>query len=87
MTIAEKTIVYDGQTYKPGEEIPDLGSLECIEAVGNKRSYFGFQEDQGKLPTYKNLASGSDATLVDPTGSNGTKVLYYHSPSKTWYEL
>lgn len=87
MAKATAKTVYDGQTYEVGEEIPDLGSLECTDVVGNKRSYFGFQEDEDKLPTYDNLGGGSDATLVDPSGTNATKILYYHTKSKAWYPL
>jgi len=80
-------IIFDGQAYDDPAAIPDMGSLECTDVVGNKRSYFGFVSDRDKLPTYDGLASGSDATLVDPTGGSSTIVLYYHKPTKTWYPL
>lgn len=31
---ADRNIVYDGQNYKEGEEIWDLGSFECIDVEG-----------------------------------------------------
>ena len=37
MAVADKTMVVDGQTYYPGDTIPDLGSLVCVSADGNKR--------------------------------------------------
>lgn len=79
--------VYDGQTYPDESFKPDLGNLVCIGVNGTQRSYFGFLEDESKLPTYDNLASGSDATLVDKAGASATKVLYYHAPTKAWYAL
>ena len=59
MAVADKTMVVDGQTYYPGDTIPDLGSLVCVEAVGNKRSYEGKVADQSKLPI--SLESGGDS--------------------------
>ena len=78
--------VYDGQVYNDPAEYPDLASLECIGINGAQRSYFGLKVDKDKLPTYDNLASGSDATLVDPAGGS-TIVCMYHAPTKTWYQL
>lgn len=81
MAIAESTIVYDGQTYQKGDTLPDLGSLICVEAQGNKRSYEGMISDFSKLPTY--VDNGSSALLYNGTGT--TKV--YHFLNGTWYEL
>ena len=90
MAVADKIMVVDGQTYYPGDTIPDLGSLVCVEAlgslvcveaVGNKRSYEGKVADQSKLPTY--VDDGSSALLYDGAGT--TKVL--HFLGGTWYEL
>lgn len=81
MAVADKTMVVDGQTYYPGDTIPDFGSLVCVEAVGNKRSYEGKVADQSKLPTY--VDDGSSALLYDGAGT--TKVL--HFLGGTWYEL
>lgn len=73
--------VYDGQTYQVGEEIPDLGSFECVEVSGTRRSYVGLFTDIDKLPKYDNLGTGSSAQCVD-TGD----FYYYHAPTKTWYQ-
>ena len=81
MATTDKTVVVDGQIYYPGDTIPDLGSLVCVEAVGNKRSYEGKVADQSKLPTY--VDDGSSALLYDGAGT--TKVL--HFLGGTWYEL
>lgn len=85
MAKAEKTIiVVDGQTYKPGEEIWDLGSLQCIEVRGNQRDYQGFVADKLKLPKYNNLGTGSTATLIDPNGIESTIIGKYDAPTKRW---
>lgn len=81
MAVADKTMVVDGQTYHPGDTIPDLGNLVCVEAVGNKRSYEGKVADQSKLPTY--VDDGSSALLYDGAGT--TKVLHFLNGQ--WYEL
>lgn len=47
----------DGQFYKPGQDVPDMGTLVCTSAQGNIRSYEGLAKDVGKLPTY--VATGS----------------------------
>ena len=31
----------DGQFYKPGQDVPDMGTLVCTSAQGNVRSYEG----------------------------------------------
>lgn len=81
MAVADRTMVVDGQTYHKGDEIPDLGSLVCVEAIGNKRSYEGKVADQSKLPTY--VDDGSSALLYDGAGT--TKVLHFLNGQ--WYEL
>lgn len=82
MAKADKTIVYDGQTYYAGQEIVNLGSFECVSVVGNKREYWGLSVDTDKLPKYDNLSTGSTALCLD-TG----EILGYHSPTKTWYKI
>lgn len=79
--VAEFSMVVDGQHYNKGEEIWDLGSFECTDVEGNKRSYMGLSIDISKLPKYPNLATGSFALCLD-TGQN----FFYHAPTKTWYE-
>ena len=81
MATTDKTVVVDGQIYYPGDTIPDLGSIVCVEAVGNKRSYEGKVADQSKLPTY--VDDGSSALLYDGAGT--TKVLHFLNGA--WYEL
>ena len=81
MAVADKTMVVDGQIYYPGDTIPDLGSLVCVDADGNRRSYEGKVADQPKLPTY--VSDGSSALLYDGAGT--TKVLHFLNGA--WYEL
>ena len=33
------TVKQDGQFYKPGQDVPDMGTLVCTSAQGNIRSY------------------------------------------------
>ena len=75
-----RTIVVDGQIYKEGETVHDLGSFECVGTDGNKRFYSGLSADVNKLPKYENLATDSSSKCLD-TGD----FYFYHSPSKTWY--
>ena len=80
--IADKTMVVDGQTYQPGEEIWDLGSFECVGTDGNKRFYSGLSVDAPqKLPRYANLGTDSYAKCLD----NGD-FYYYHNQSREWYK-
>ena len=83
MAVADKTMVVDGQTYYPGDTIPDLGSLVCVEAVGNKRDYEGLLTDVSKLPHY--VESGSSALLFD--GGGNTELYEFHKPTDKWYKL
>lgn len=32
------TVKQDGQTYPPGTDVPDMGSIVCTEASGNVRA-------------------------------------------------
>ena len=82
--IADTVTVVDGQTYQPGEEIWDLGSLQCIAVHGNRRDYQGFIQDVNKLPKYKNLGTGSMAELLDPTGQQKVLIAKYDNPTKQW---
>ena len=83
MAVADKTMIVDGQTYYPGDTIPDLGSLVCVSADGNKRDYEGLLADASKLPHY--VDTGSSALLYDGTGN--TEVYEFHRPSDKWYKL
>lgn len=80
---ADKNMVYDGQTYKKGEAIHDLGSFECVSVDGKQRNYEGLSYDAPmKLPQYDDLETGSSALCLD-TG----EYYKYHAPTKTWYML
>lgn len=76
--IADKNTVIDGQSYKKGEEIWDLGSFKATEVNGNIRSYDGLSKDVSKLPHY--VETGSSA-YCDDTGD----VYIYEKTSDTWY--
>lgn len=80
MAIAESTTIVDGHEYRKGQELPDLGSWECVEVEGGKRSYQGLSGDIDKLPKYDDLDTGSSAMCLD-TGD----FYFYHAPTKTWY--
>lgn len=70
----------DGQVYLPGEEVPDLGSLRCVEKNGKVRSYEGLSKDKDKLPNY--VATGSTCLMID------TSDFYkYEETTQTWYKL
>ena len=56
------TVKQDGQFYKPGQDVPDMGTLVCTSAQGNIRSYEGLAKDVGKLPTY--VATGSSILAI-----------------------
>ena len=77
---ADHTIIFDGQTIKPGEEIPDLGSFVATEAKGNIRHYEGLSADVSKLPKY--VDTGSSALCLD-TG----QYYKFHKDTQMWYEL
>lgn len=80
-------VVFDGQTYKNENDIPDMGSIQCVEVRGNQRDYQGFVQDSQKLPKYDNLGTGSNATLIDPNGIESTIIGKYDALTKTWYNL
>lgn len=75
-------VIYDGQRYENEADVPDLGSLYCVEANGNQREYRGLSADASKLPKYDNLETGSSCLMLD------TKEYYeYLAYNKTWYKL
>lgn len=59
------TVKQDGQIYKPGQDVPDMGSLVCVSSEGNIRSYEGLAADIQKLPLY--VGTGS-SFLASDTG-------------------
>ena len=80
-------VVFDGQTYENENDIPDMGSIQCVEVRGNQRDYQGFVQDSQKLPKYDDLGTGSSATLIDPNGTESTIIGKYDAPTKNWYNL
>lgn len=85
--IAQSLTVYDGHTYKAGEEIPDLGSMVATSVEGNVRSYNGLAADFDKLKKasqtdkYKDLGTGSSAYLFDTV-----EYYKYEKTSRQWYK-
>lgn len=82
LSIAKGAMVYDGQYYKDGDEIHDLGSFVATSVDGKIRSYQGLSKDIDKLPKYDDLGTGSSALCVD-TG----QFYKYEKTTKQWYEL
>lgn len=76
--IADKNTVIDGQFYRKGEEIWDLGSFVATDVDGNIRNYDGLSKDVSKLPHY--VETGSSAYCID-TGD----IYIYEKSSDTWY--
>ena len=74
-------IEHDGHFYAKHDDIPDLGSWECVSAEGHVRNYQGLSSDVAKLPKYEDLGAGSTAMCLD----SGDLYLY-HAKSKTWYK-
>lgn len=82
MAKAETSVIIDGQFYKPGDELPDLGSLVANDTSKKIRSYSGLYSDRFKLPKYDDLQTGSDATLVE----NGQVYYFmYIASTKQWH--
>lgn len=80
MAKTENSIIFDGILYKPGEELPDLGSWVCTATDGMIRKYEGLSADIAKLPHY--VLTGSTALCLD-----STEVYIFHKPTDTWYKL
>lgn len=80
---AETATAVDGQEYRSGEEIWDLGSLVCVEnPIRGVRHYEGLSKDIDKLPHYKDLSTGSSCLMLD-TGD----YYKYEKSTDTWYKL
>ena len=79
--VADKIVVQDGQVYRPGDTIPDMGSLRVVAAEGNIRKYEGLISDEDKLPRY--VGTGSKATLWDSDGN--VVILKYEETTRKWY--
>lgn len=80
-------VKFDGHEYESELDIPDMGSIQCVEVRGNQRDYQGFTADKLKLPKYATLGTGSTATLIDPNGVESTIIGKYDEQTKTWYDL
>lgn len=52
----------DGQYYRSGENVPDMGSIVCVSTNGNVRNYEGLSKDVDKLPYYVGTGSSFMAT-------------------------
>ena len=83
------TTIFDGQTYYPGDSLPDLGSWVCTDVTRNDngelniRNYEGLSADVNKLPKYETgLGTGSSALCLD----NGD-FYKYEKTTKTWYKI
>lgn len=50
--IASGTIIIDGQTYRKGDIIHDLGGWDCVDTDGSKRYYWGKSSEVDKLPQW-----------------------------------
>lgn len=78
--VAKNTVIQDGQTYYPGQEIWDLGSIKAIAGLsGSVRHYEGEQKDFNKLPKY--VSGGSTCFMVD-----SGKYYRFDEETKTWKE-
>ena len=76
----ENVTLVDGQRYKPGDEIWDLGSFVATSAKGRKRNYEGLSKDVDKLPHY--VDTGSSAFCLD----TGDFYKYLRS-TDIWYKI
>lgn len=78
--IAKNVLIYDGQTYYPGQEIWELGSLKATDTNGKIRNYEGLQKDLEKLPHY--VGTGSSCFMID-----SGKFYKYEKTTDSWYEV
>ncbi len=75
---AKSNTIKDGQFYRQGDEIWELGSWVATEVYGNTRHYKGLSADVQKLPHY--VGTGSTAECMD------TGVIYkYEKSTDRWY--
>lgn len=73
----------DGHTYRVGENLPDLGTINCMSVTnGNVRSYEGLSKDIAKLPKYDDLGDGSSCLFRDTA-----QLFKYTKSTKTWAEV
>lgn len=79
--VYNNSIILDGHVYPAGTDVPDMGSVKCIKADGNRRDYVFLSADSDKLPTYDDFMSGSSALAVDASA-----VYVYEQTTKKWYQ-
>ena len=41
-------VTQDGHTYEPGTDVPDMGSVKCIKAEGNRRDSVFLRADSSR---------------------------------------
>lgn len=79
MAVAQNTVIIDDVEYKPGEQLPELGSIHRVFKDGGKRHYEGLAKDSDKLPLY--VADNSSCFMTD-TG----EYYKFDESKKLWYK-
>ena len=79
MAVAQNTVIIDDVEYKPGEQLPELGSIHRVFKIGGKRHYEGLAKDSDKLPLY--VANNSSCFMTD-TG----EYYKFDESKKLWYK-
>lgn len=79
MAVAQNTVIIDDVEYKPGEQLPELGSIHRVFKDGGKRHYEGLAKDSDKLPLY--VANDSPCFMTD-TG----EYYKFDESKKLWYK-
>lgn len=88
MAIATSYTAFDGHTYKPGEEIPSLGSFIATRVNGKIRHYQGLSKDfyllkaASKTEKYNDLETGSTALLLDTS-----EKYRFETADNEWYKV
>lgn len=78
--IAENTIIFDGQEYKPGDVIPDFKSIKCVD-TREPRKYQGLSADVSVLnDVIAKYASDGASCFMSDTG----EYYEYDRKEKTW---
>lgn len=78
--IAEKTVIVDGQEYKPGDAIPDFKSIKCVDTK-EPRKYQGLSADVSVLnEVVAKYASGGASCFMSDTG----EYYEYDRKEKAW---
>ena len=66
--IAENTVIFDGQEYKPGDVIPDFKSIKCVD-TREPRKYQGLSADVSVLnDVIAKYASDGASCFMSDTG-------------------